>query len=63
MKYTVTIKFKGNKNCLECPIYYTDACNLQIDDSGELSKFGTWEEQMKDCPLKIEHARRMGKEG
>jgi hypothetical protein len=49
MKYSVEIEFETEKHCLLCPIRdeETDDCKLQYCE-----EFTTWEEQMKNCPLK-----------
>ena len=52
MKYILEIDFETEKHCLLCPIRHedTDDCKLQYCGDG----FGSWEEQMKNCPLKDE---------
>ena len=50
MKYIVEIEFETEKHCLLCPLRdeETDDCRMQYSE-----EFRSWEEQMKDCPLKL----------
>lgn len=54
MKYIVEIEFETEKHCLLCPLRdeETDDCRMQYSE-----EFRSWEEQMKDCPLKLVEER------
>jgi hypothetical protein len=54
MKYILEIDFEKEMHCLQCPLRDTDTdgCNMQIYKSGHHIEFGSWKEQLKDCPLK-----------
>lgn len=50
MKYILEIDFETERHCLLCPVRdeETDDCKMQYCGEG----FESWEEQMKNCPLK-----------
>jgi len=50
MKYILEIDFETERHCLLCPVRdeETDDCRMQYSE-----EFTSWEEQMKDCPLKL----------
>ena len=50
MKYILEIDFETERHYLLCPVRdeETDDCRMQYSE-----EFTSWEEQMKDCPLKL----------
>lgn len=43
-------------HCLKCPLREQtgwDNCTIQKNEVGYFLEFENWEEQMKDCPLKV----------
>lgn len=53
----VSVEFEiGKLHCLECPLRDKtgwDNCVIQKDDKGNFLDFEKYDEQMKNCPLKI----------